>query len=84
MYEIDVRSAVCDEEDGWMHDELMDFPISDIRYRHGKMRLQVPTRCLPRACDDGEVHEIVVQEIVGQPTDGFCVTGSISDSIIFQ
>lgn len=62
---------------------MMDFPISDIRYRHGKMRLQVPMY-LPRACDDGEVHVIVVQEIVGQPTDGFCVTGSISDSIIFQ
>lgn len=37
MYEIDVRSAVCDEEDGWV-DGWMDggmddggLPISDIR-----------------------------------------------------
>lgn len=38
MYEIDVRSAVCDEEDGWVGGWMDDggLPISDIRIVTGR------------------------------------------------
>lgn len=38
MYEIDVRSAVCDEVDGWVDGWMDDggLPISDIRIVTGR------------------------------------------------
>lgn len=58
--------------DGWVDGWMVDFryPISE---------------SWEYMCEEvGRLHVMTgVQEIVGQPTDGFCVTG-ISDSIIVQ
>lgn len=49
MYEIDVRSAVCDEEDGWM---MMRRRMVDFRYPISESSREDEI-ALPRACDDG-------------------------------
>lgn len=67
MYEIDVRSAVCDDdEDGCM----MNDGLSDIRYPISSREDEIAGTYLPRACDDGRYMELWFKRLLAsRPTD---------------